>query len=77
MITLKQAIKVLRLSDDIIVTLTYDERKHILPSNVMSVKKIKETYDLTKIYVTYIHEDHDMYDGTFYGFTFVIRDRRN
>ena len=77
MITLNQAIKVLNIQDHTIISLIDDERKPSILGRNMSVKQIKETFDLNKVYVTHITEDHDRYDGTFYGYTFVIRDRRN
>lgn len=73
MITLKQAIKVLDIQDHITIWLTDDIRKPHILSNAMSVRKIKETFDLTKVYVTHIEAVHDRYDGTFYGYTFVIK----
>jgi hypothetical protein len=77
MITLNQAIKVLDIQDHTIIWLIDDIRKPSILGKSMSVKKIKETFDLNKVYVTHIEEEHDRYDGTFYGYTFVIRDRRN
>ena len=73
MITLKQAIKVLRLQDHILVWLLEDERMSTILAPCMSVKQIKEKFDLTKVYVTYIAEERALYDGEFYGYKFVIK----
>lgn len=73
MITLKQAIKVLRLEDHILIWLIEDERNIHMLAPCMSVKQIKEKFDLTKVYVVYIEDVRDRYSGTFYGYNFVIR----
>lgn len=77
MITLNQVIKVLHLQDYESVWLVDDVRKSVVEGILISVKKIKETADLNKVYVTHIDLKFDRYDGEFMGFKFVIRDRRN
>lgn len=73
MITLKQAIKVLRLQDHILIWLKDDERTATMLAPCMSVKQIKEKFDLTKVYVTYIKEERALYDGEFFGYAFVVK----
>ena len=77
MITLKQAIKVLRLQNSEWIWLLDDERKAFCQGKLMSVKQMKDKFDLTKMYVTYIREEYDRDTGTMNGYTFIIRERKN
>jgi hypothetical protein len=77
MITLKQAIKVLRLPDSEWVWLLDDERKAFCQGKLMSVREMKNKFDLTQVYVSYIREEYDRDTGVMDGYTFIIRERRN
>ena len=75
MITLKQAIDVLRIEDHILIWFVFDEATPAIEPFAMrlSVKQLKEEYDLETTSVTYIKEERALYDGEFFGYKFVIK----
>lgn len=63
MITLRQAVKVLGLRDDEVVVLYHSDngKGYHTDNQVISVKGIKETYDMRKVKVKHITAHYYMY----------------
>lgn len=74
MITLKQAIKILGLSDDDMVFLCKEHLETFAP--YLSVKRIREKYDIKNTKVIRIYPYHFLYDDSL-DWELIIQEKRN
>ena len=77
MVRLKEAMRLLGIDKDTTYPISFCCHKDSLGKmgEIFSQKEIRDKFDFSKIFVRYMTERHDRYDGSFLGWDFWVCDK--